>query len=143
MTLDNNDRKELIKYRMQQAFECVDEVDFLIENSKFKIAVNRIYYGMFYSLLALGLKDEYESSKHSQLIGWFNKLYIHQGLIEVKYGKMIYKAFTLRNESDYEPFIEYEQEEVKELYLKMKEFIAKVDDIIVEYYNSIPNGNKL
>ena len=54
MTLDSNDRIELIKYRMQQASECVEEVGFLIENNKLKIAVNRIYYGMFYSLLALG-----------------------------------------------------------------------------------------
>ena len=136
MTLDFNDRKELIKYRMQQASECVEEVGFLIENNKFKIAVNRIYYGMFYSLLALGLKDQYESSKHSQLIGWFNKNYIHLGLIEVKYGKMIYKAFTLRNESDYEPFIEYELQEVKELYINMKEFIAKVDEIIIQNNSS-------
>ena len=69
---------------MQQADECVEEVRFLIENKKYKIAVNRIYYGMFYCLLALGLKQQYESSKHSQLIGWFNKNFIHTGLIDCK-----------------------------------------------------------
>jgi len=88
MTLNLEDRNELIKYRMQQASECIDEVLFLIDNKKYKIAINRIYYGMFYSLLALGLKDQYESSKHSQLIGWFNKNYIHTNLIDVKYGKI-------------------------------------------------------
>ena len=86
---------------------------------------------MFYSLLALGLKDQYESSKHSQLIGWFNKNYIHTNLIDVKYGKMINKSFTLRNESDYEPFTEYEEQEVKELYDKMKEFIKTVHEILL------------
>jgi len=131
MTLNLEDRNELIKYRMQQASECIDEVLFLIDNKKYKIAINRIYYGMFYSLLALGLKDQYESSKHSQLIGWFNKNYIHTNLIDVKYGKMINKSFTLRNESDYEPFIEYEEQEVKELYDKMKEFIKTVHEILL------------
>jgi uncharacterized protein (UPF0332 family) len=128
MTLNLEDKNELIKYRMQQASECIDEVLFLIDNKKYKIAINRIYYGMFYSLLALALKDQYESSKHSQLIGWFNKNFIHAGIIDVKYGKMINKAFTLRNESDYEPFIKYEEQEVTELFDKMKEFIKTVHE---------------
>jgi len=136
MTLNLEDKIELIKYRMQQASECINEVLFLIDNKKYKIAVNRIYYGMFYSLLALGLKDQFESSKHSQLIGWFNKNYIHTGLIDVKYGKMINKAFTLRNESDYEPFIEYEEQEVKELFDKMKEFIKTVHKILLQDDNT-------
>jgi len=49
---------------------------------------------MFYSLMALGLKCEFETSKHAQLIGWFNKAFIHEGLIDSKYGKIITKAFN-------------------------------------------------
>ena len=52
-------------------------------------------------------------------------------MIDVKYGKMINKSFTLRNESDYEPFTEYEEQEVKELYDKMKEFIKTVHEILL------------
>ena len=137
MTLDIEDRNELIKYRMQQANDCIEEVIFLRNNKKYKIAVNRIYYGMFYSLLALALKNQYESSKHSQLIGWFNKNFVSTGLMEVKYGKMINKAFTLRNESDYEPFIEYEDQEVIELFDMMKEFILAVEDILLQTDSNI------
>jgi uncharacterized protein (UPF0332 family) len=68
---------------LEQANECIDEVSFLLENKKFKIAVNRIYYGMFCSLMALALSAKYESSKHSQLLGWFNKNFIHTGILEV------------------------------------------------------------
>ena len=39
----------------------------LIENDRLRAAVNRIYYGMFYSLLALGLAYQFETSKHNQL----------------------------------------------------------------------------
>jgi uncharacterized protein (UPF0332 family) len=88
MTLNTEDRKELIRYRLIQARESIDEVSFLIDNSKYKTAVNRIYYGMFYSLLALGLKYEFETSKHAQLIGWFNKNFVSSGQIDKKFGKM-------------------------------------------------------
>jgi uncharacterized protein (UPF0332 family) len=86
---------------------------------------------MFYSLLALALKKQYESSKHSQLIGWFNKNFVHPGVVEVKYGKMINKAFILRNESDYEPFIEYDEQEVLDLFAKMKDFIQSVNNMVL------------
>ena len=49
--------------------------------------------------------------------------------MDVKYGKMINKAFTLRNESDYEPFIEYEEQELNDLFDKMQEFIKTVKNV--------------
>ena len=130
MTIAPEDRKELIKYRLAQARECIDEVEFQINNRKYKTAINRIYYGMFYSLLAIGLKYQFETSKHSQLIGWFNKSFIRTGKIDKEYGKMINKSYTLRQESDYEPFINYEELEVTGLFDKMKEFIYAIERIV-------------
>ena len=43
-----------------------DEVNFLIENNKLHLAVNRIYYGSFYILSALALKYRFQTSKHGQ-----------------------------------------------------------------------------
>ena len=48
---------ELIDLRIKQAYETISEVEFQIKNNYLKIAVNRIYYGMFYILLALALKN--------------------------------------------------------------------------------------
>jgi len=62
------DPKELINYRIRQAKDTVSEVKILIKNNLLKIAVNRIYYGMFYMVLALATKYNYKTSKHQQLI---------------------------------------------------------------------------
>jgi uncharacterized protein (UPF0332 family) len=79
MTIESSDRVSLIKYRLKQADETILDVQLLIENNRLRSAVNRIYYGMFYSLLALGLAYQFETSKHPQLIGWFNKNFIIEG----------------------------------------------------------------
>ncbi len=50
MTIDDNDKKNLIKYRLEEADETIEDVRLLIENDRLRSAVNRIYYGMFYSL---------------------------------------------------------------------------------------------
>ena len=69
MSLEENKRTELIKYRLDEAKESVADVQLLIDNDRYRAAVNRIYYGMFYSLLALGLAYKFETSKHQQLLG--------------------------------------------------------------------------
>ena len=56
--IGDQERNSLIKFRINQANEAIKEVSKLIEVDMLNIAVNRIYYGMFYSLNALALKYE-------------------------------------------------------------------------------------
>lgn len=59
MTIEKGDRENLILYRLVQAEETIKDVTLLIDNDRLRSAVNRIYYGMYYSLLALGLAYEF------------------------------------------------------------------------------------
>ena len=47
-------------------------------------------------------------------------------------GKIINKSYALRQESDYEPFITYEEQQVNLLFSKMKDFIDAVEQLIRE-----------
>lgn len=135
MTLENKSRIELINYRFEQAEEAIADVKLLIDNNRYRSTVNRIYYGMFYSLLALGLADKFESSKHSQLIGWFNKNFIYTKKIDERFGKMINKAFNRRTKSDYDTYVSYDKAEVEEMFTEMKEFIMEIKRVLkYEYY---------
>jgi uncharacterized protein (UPF0332 family) len=71
--MNEKDRTSLINYRLEQAKETIELTKFLIDAGKLNVAVNRIYYGLYYVLTALAIKNKYETSKHAQLIGWFNK----------------------------------------------------------------------
>jgi len=130
MSLSENDRNELIKYRLTQAKETLEDVELLIKNKRWRASVNRIYYGMFYSLLALGLKHEYETSKHAQLIGWFNKNFIAEQKLDIKYGKIINKAFNRRTKGDYDTFVDFDEEMVLEMYEELKDFISAIATLL-------------
>lgn len=127
MSLDTNERTELISYRLEEAKETIADVQLLIDNDRLRAAVNRIYYGMFYSLLALGLAYQFETSKHQQLLGWFNKNFIHEELIDQKFGKIINKASNRRTQGDYESYVEFDKEVILEMFGEMKEFIIKIE----------------
>jgi len=132
MIVENEDRKNLILYRLQQADEAISDVQLLIENERLRSAINRIYYGMFYCLLALGLAFEFETSKHAQLIGWFNKNFIHEGIFDSKYGKIINKAFNHRTKGDYDTYVEFEKDIVVEMFDEMQDFIAEIKTYLNE-----------
>jgi len=87
---------------------------------------------MFYSLLALGLVYEFETSKHQQLIGWFNRNFIHKGLLDSRYGKIINKASNRRTKGDYESFVEFEKDTIHEMFEEMKDFISEIEKILTE-----------
>ncbi len=85
---------------------------------------------MFYSLSALGIKNDYETSKHAQLIGWFNKRFINEGLIDPKYGKIINKAFNRRTKGYYDVYIDFDVDTVIGMYNEMQEFITMIREYI-------------
>lgn len=125
--MEENDREILIQYRLTQAEETIAEVRKLIDAELLNVAVNRIYYGMFYSITALALKHEFQSSKHSQLMGWFNQNFVKPGLIDTKYGKILRDAYKNRSDGDYAPFIRFEQTDVQDMLLDMIDFIGEIN----------------
>jgi len=121
--MKNPEINALIYYRLGQASETIREVDQLIEINLLHVAVNRIYYGIFYCLSALSLKYGFKSSKHLQLIGWFNQTFIKPGLLDIKYGRILRDAFKNRSEGDYLPFTVFDADEVKAMREEMEDFI--------------------
>jgi len=80
--------------------------------------------------LALGLKYEFETSKHSNLIGWFNKNFINKGLVDNKFGKTINRAFLRRTKGDYDIFISFSNEDIKEMLSDSISFINIIQQIL-------------
>ena len=130
MSISEADRESLIQYRIERAYEAIEEAELLIDNDKLKLAVSRVYYGMFYILTALALKYNFKTSKHKELVGWFNKNFIKDKKIDQRYGAMMRKAFKSRNDSDYADFIKFEKSDVEKMFLEMKDFIYTIENYI-------------
>jgi uncharacterized protein (UPF0332 family) len=62
--INQSDRHVLVKYRLDQAKDSIELVRFLIDSKKLPVAVNRIYYGIYYSITALSIANKFETSKH-------------------------------------------------------------------------------
>ncbi len=128
--IEDTDRNALVKYRLNQAIETNELAIFLVNNDKLVIAVNRIYYSMYYALTALALKNSFETSKHGQLIGWFNKEYVSTNKVDPKFGKILRNAFQNRTKGDYDAFVNFDKEEVKIMLSELSSFIEEIGRFI-------------
>lgn len=80
--MTNDEKKhELAIYRIKQAEESLEEARFLLVGKKSpRSVINRVYYAMFYAVLALLVYEPYSSSKHSGVLTYFNKRFIKEGI---------------------------------------------------------------
>jgi uncharacterized protein (UPF0332 family) len=123
-----------------KSVEAYKDANLSIKNQRYNMASNRIYYSIYYSVLALAYKENFITSKHKQLMGWFNKKYIYEEKIFDKKLIDIYKnASKERQESDYEILdlkIKGEERIILEL-LDAKYFI----NTIIDHLNKSTNLN--
>jgi uncharacterized protein (UPF0332 family) len=128
--MEEKDRQSLINYRIRQARENQELVEFLFNSGKLTVTVNRIYYGIYYVLTALALKYRFETSKHLQLIAWFNKEFVASGKLEKKYGKILRNAYQNRRKGDYDAFMDFTTDEVETMIKDMQDFISEIQKYI-------------
>ena len=132
MTLSHEDRGELSRNYLAKSQDTIKTVDFLIGNGEFSLAMNRIYYGIYYALCALAVRNGYQTSKHAQLIGWFNRNFIKTGRADPQYGRFIRKAFENRMEGDYNVFASFEKQEIKTAFNEMRQVITRISQMLDE-----------
>ncbi len=125
--MKNGDASTLIKYRLEQAGETLNDAKCLLDSNRTpQSIINRSYYAMFYAALALTIKKGKMFSKHSGVISTFDIDFVRTGILPKELSKDLHKVFRLRNDSDY-IMTEYPSfEEAKEAYNKAERFVKFV-----------------
>ena len=121
---------ELVKYRVREAFETLEEAQILLKENKTRGTMNRIYYGMFYAALALLATKEMGAAKHSGVISLFHKEFVKTNIFPKDLAKYLDIAFDLRIKSDYRDFIVLEKDKLEKLLKDAVSFVNKAEETI-------------
>jgi uncharacterized protein (UPF0332 family) len=117
----------LIKHRLKQAQEALDDALYLIEGKRSAQSIlNRAYYAMFYATLALLQKISKAPSKHSGVISLFDTEFVKKGIFEKELSKDFHKAFEIRQKTDYKILEPVNLDDAKEVYRKANHFVQEV-----------------
>lgn len=104
-TLTPEDRAAMVSYRLERAFQTLEEAQYTADGQYYNTAINRLYYSCFYAASALLLKHHIDCSSHAGVKNQFSLHFIQTGLIDKKYGSTLRQLFDSRQSGDYADFI--------------------------------------
>jgi len=123
-------RLEIIKKRLEQAHLMVHTAEDLIGLNDFQSAINRAYYALFYAVSALAVRDGFQTSKHGQLQGWFNKNYVKSGVFDTRMTLILRDVYDLRMDADYGLDMLPNESDLIPMLVEVKLFIAQIEEQI-------------
>jgi uncharacterized protein (UPF0332 family) len=126
-------RKVLIEYRLTQARDSIREADVLDQSGMSRRSVmNRLYYAMFYAVLALLQEKEMGTSKHSGAIALFDREFVKTGTFPKEMSKALHRAFELRQKGDYMEETEVSTDDVAEIRPVAEQFVESAERFLLD-----------
>ncbi len=123
---------DLSKYRFASAVDDLESARMLLKDGKYKASVNRSYYAIFHALRSVTALDQFDSSKHSGVIAYFNRVYVKNGIFDKSLSKLVDTAFRLREKADYQDFIIISKTQSEEQLEKAEEVIGMIKPYLTE-----------
>jgi len=95
------DTLALISHNLGKAGDALIQADALFAIDQHFGVVNRAYYAVFYSSLAILLTKGLGTSKHSGALALFDREFVKTQEVDKKWSKIYHTLFELRATSDY------------------------------------------
>lgn len=89
-----------------------------------------MYYACFYAVSSILLSKGIRASTHAGCLQKFGEYFINTGLISKKLGKHYYKLHESRLQSDYDDFVDFNQNSTLKLLDPSKELIDMIEKLL-------------
>jgi uncharacterized protein (UPF0332 family) len=132
MKLNESDRKEVVKFRLEKAKDTLAEVPILLENQFNRTATNRLYYACFYAATAMLVNDGFEAHTHNGVKRLLGLHYINENKLEESFGKIYNRLFDMRQEGDYFDLVDLNDKDILPLLEPAEQFINTIEKLINE-----------
>jgi hypothetical protein len=125
--MKNTETAALVRYRLDQAQAALDDAKFLLDGNRSPHSVvNRAYYAMFYSGLALLQRIGRVPSKHAGVISLFDTEFVRTGVFPRDLSRDFHRMFELRQLSDYRVMEPLSREKAENAWNKAVRFVEAV-----------------
>ena len=126
----NDSKNDLVNYRLQRAYEALEDARILAKSGRWNTCVNRLYYACFYAVSSLLIQNDLSSSKHAGIRSLFNRYYVKTEIVAKEMAQIYNDLFERRQESDYFDFVSFEESQVAPWISKAEAFIKHIEAII-------------
>lgn len=121
---------DLVQYRLSSAKERLESARLLLDAGQYKDSIGRSYYAIFTAVRAVLSRDQVDFSKHAGVIAYFQREYIKSAIFDIKYSKILQRAFQIRNNCDYDDFFIVSKEDATEQYKNAVDMVQAIETYI-------------
>ena len=132
MGLTDEERKWVVQFRLEKANNTFSEIALLANNSLWHTAANRLYYACYYAVTALLIQNGIEAKTHQGVLNQMGLHFVRTGILSTKEGNLHKRLFELRQTGDYSDWIIINQEDIIPLIEPAKQFIKKIEQLILK-----------
>ena len=129
--------KNLSQYRFSCAEENIEAAKILMGAGQFKASINRSYYAVFHGLRSVTALDQFDSSKHSGVIAYFNHNYVKNQIFSKEVSKIVDTCYRLREKVDYQDFFLVSHEMAEEQLEKAEKIIGILEPYLKERWEAL------
>jgi uncharacterized protein (UPF0332 family) len=130
--MEEGERKRTVAAYLTRGHEDIDTARLLFANGKYKVALTRSYYAIFYAASAVLLSEGVKRSKHSGVQSAFRQSFIKAGVIEAEYSDIYGAARDARELSDYELWFMPAEEFTETIIADAERFVARMERYLGE-----------
>lgn len=132
MGLADEDRREVVAYRIERASIALEQAKINRQQSCLEVVANRLYYAAYYAATALLIADHIRTHSHDGTIGQFGLHYVKTGVFPKEMGHLFNNLFQMRLTGDYDDFFGLTEEDVIPMIEPTEAFIKVVTELAKE-----------
>lgn len=128
MSLDQESRKAIVDYRIERAYQALEEAHSTMKDGFLNLAANRLYYALYYAASALLISKGIPTKTHAGIMTQFHLHLVKTSIVSIDDGKLFRTMYNLRQEG--EDFIEVSREDIDEFTPKVMRLVDKLKGLI-------------
>lgn len=132
--MESEKRKEFARLRIKLAKDKLDSARILFEAGKYRDAVSRAYYAMFYAVKAVLIFQKEEPRTHTGTTLLWRKYFVKTGIVDKNYSKMLSVVQEARTDADYREKIKITKEDAQDAIKSAEVFVKKMDELMKKHF---------
>ena len=126
MSLKEEDREVIVTYELEKVDKILSQMELQKQMGLWEMVANRLYYALFHAMSAMLIHDHHEVGTHRGAVGRFSLYYVKNGIFSKEDAQLYSRLQTLRENGDYNCFIDVTQDEVENKYEPTLLLIEKI-----------------
>ena len=123
-------REDEVRLPIEKAQRRLQVAIRMLDDGYLEDAINRAYYAIFYAALAVLLTKGVRTRRHSTALSLFGYYFVRTGEIEREYARIYRKLKEIRESADYDTYVFFEEEEIKEAIEQARRFVDRMKEYL-------------